>query len=38
MLVGQVGFHRTIPLVQRGTGGIGQTHMIDCIDGTGMIP
>ena len=38
MLVGQVGFHRTVPLVLHGTGGIGQTHRIECAGGTGRIP
>ena len=27
VLVGQVGFHRTVPLVLHGTGGIGQDSM-----------
>ena len=26
--MGQVGFHRTVPLVLHGTGGIGRTHML----------
>ena len=26
--MGQVGFHRTVPLVLLGTGGIGRTHRI----------
>ena len=37
-LVGQVGFHRTVPLVLHGTGGIGWTHRIECVGGTGRIP
>ena len=35
VLVGQVGFHRTVPLVLHGTGGIGRTHRIECVGGTG---
>ena len=31
MFVGQVGFHRTVPLVLHGTGGIGQTYRIECV-------
>ena len=38
MLVGQIGFHRTVPLVLHGTGGIGRTHRIECVGGTGRIP
>ena len=38
MLVGQVGFQRTVPLVLYGTSGIGQTHRIECVGGTGRIP
>ena len=38
VLVGQVGFHRTVPLVLHGTGGIGWTHRIECVGGTGRIP
>ena len=34
MLVGQVGFHRTVPLVLHGTGGIGWAHRIECVGGT----
>ena len=33
--MGQVGFHRTVPLVLHGTGGIGRTHSVG---GTGRIP
>ena len=36
--MGQVGFHRTAPLVLFGTGGIGQTHRIEGVRGTGRIP
>ena len=35
VLVGQVGFHRTVQLVLHGTGGIGQTPWIER---TGRIP
>ena len=28
VLVGQIGFHRTVPLVLHGTGGIGRTHTV----------
>ena len=38
VLVGQVGFHRTVPLVLFGTGGIGRTHRIEGVGGTGRIP
>ena len=38
VLVGQVGFHRTVPLVLHGTGGIGRTNRIECVSGTGRIP
>ena len=27
--MGQVGFHRTVPLVLHGTGGIGRTHRFE---------
>ena len=33
--MGQVGFHRTVPLVLHGTGGI---HRIEGVGGTGRIP
>ena len=36
--MGQVGFHRTVPLVLDGTGGIGRTYRIEGIGGTGRIP
>ena len=36
--MGQVGFHRTVPLVLFGTGGIGRTHRIEGVGGTGRIP
>ena len=36
--MGQVGFHRTVPLVLFGTGGIGRAHRIEGVDGTGRIP
>ena len=36
--MGQVGFHRTVPLVLHGTGGIGWTHRIEGAGGTGRIP
>ena len=38
VLVGQIGFHRTVPLVLHGTGGIGQTHRIEGVGGTASIP
>ena len=38
VLVGQVGFHRTVPLVLHGTGGIGRTHRIEVVAGIGRIP
>ena len=38
MLVGQVVFHRAVPLVLHGTDGIGQTHRIDYVSGRGRIP
>ena len=38
MLVGQIVFHRTVLLVLYGTGGIGRTHRIECVGGTGKIP
>ena len=37
MLVGQVGLRRTVPLVLHGTSGIGRTHRIECVGGTGRI-
>ena len=36
--MGQVGFHRTVPLVLHGTGGIGQTLRIEGVGGAGRIP
>ena len=36
--MGQVGFHRTVPLVLHGTVGIGRTHRIEVVGGTGSIP
>ena len=36
--MGQVGFHRTVPLDLFGTGGIGRTHRIEGVGGTGRIP
>ena len=36
--MGHVGFHRTVPLVLNGTAGIGRTHRIEGVDGTGKIP
>ena len=36
--MGQVGFHRTVPLVLQGTDGIGRTHRIESVGGTGRIP
>ena len=38
VLVGQVGFHRTVPLVLHGTNGRGRTHRIEGVGGTGRIP
>ena len=38
MLVGQVGYHRTVLLGLHGTGRIGQTHRIERVGGTGRIP
>ena len=38
VLVGQVGFHRTVPLVLHGTSGMGRTHRIEGVGGTGRIP
>ena len=38
VLVGQVGFHRTVPLILLGTGGIRRTHRIEGVGGTGRIP
>ena len=38
VLVGQIGFHRTVPLVLHGTGGIGRTYRIDGFGRTGRIP
>ena len=38
VLVGQVGFHRTVPLFLHGTSGIGWTHRIKGVGGTGRIP
>ena len=35
--MGQARFHRTVPLVLHGTGGIGQIHRIECVGGTGRI-
>ena len=35
--MGQVGFHRTVPLVLHETGGIGQTHRTEDVGGTGGI-
>ena len=32
--MGQVGFHRTVPLVLHGTGGIGRTHRIEGVHRT----
>ena len=36
--MGQLGFHRTVPLVLHGTSGIGRTHIIVGVGGTGIIP
>ena len=36
--MGQVGFHRTVPLDLHGTGGIGRTHRFEGVGGTGRIP
>ena len=36
--MGQVRFHRTVPLVLRETGGIERTHRIEGVGGTGRIP
>ena len=36
--MGQVGFHRTVPLVLHGTGGIGRTLRFEGVGGTGRIP
>ena len=36
--MGQVGFNRTVTLVLHGAGGIGQTHRIERVGGTGWIP
>ena len=36
--MGHVGFHRTVPLVLHGTGGIGRTHRIEGVGGTCRIP
>ena len=36
--MGQVGFHRTVPLVLHGTAGIGRTYRIEGVGGTGRIP
>ena len=36
--MGQVGFHRTVPLVLYGIGGIGWTHSIEGVGGTDRIP
>ena len=36
--MGQLGFHRTVPLVLHGTSGIGRTHGIESVGGTGRIP
>ena len=36
--MGQVRFHRTVPLVLHGTSGIGRTHRIEGVGGTGTIP
>ena len=38
VLVGQVRFHRTVPLVLHGTSGIGRTHRIEGVGGTVRIP
>ena len=38
VLLGQIGFHRTVPLFPHGTGGIGRTHRIECVGGTDSIP
>ena len=35
--MGQLGFHWTVPLVLFGTGGIGRTHRIEGVVGTGKI-
>ena len=36
--MGQIGFHRTVPLVLHGTGGIGRTHSFEGVGGTDRIP
>ena len=36
--MGQIAFHRTVPLVLHGTSGIGRTHRIEGVGGTGRIP
>ena len=36
MLVGQIGFHTTVPLVLHGTGGIGRTHRIELVGQIGF--
>ena len=38
VLMGQVIFHRTVPLVLHGTGGIGRTYRIEGVGGTARIP
>ena len=36
--MGQLGFHGIVPLVLHGTSGIGRTHRIEGVGGTGRIP
>ena len=36
--MGQVRFHRTVPLVLHGRGVIGRTHRIEGVGGTSRIP
>ena len=36
--MGQLGFHRTVPLALHGTSGIGRTHRFEGVSGTGKIP
>ena len=38
VLMGQVIFHRTVPLVLHGRGGIGRTYRIEGVGGTARIP
>ena len=38
VLVGQVRFHRAVPLDLHGTSGIGWTHRIEGVGGTDRIP